>query len=40
MRGLQNLCHTIQQYIRFYNKEHYQERLNGLSPLKLRVQAV
>lgn len=34
------LCHAIQQYIRFYNEERYQELLNGLSPLELRVQAV
>ncbi|WP_393966275.1 integrase core domain-containing protein [Exiguobacterium sp. S22-S28] len=34
------LRHAIQQYIRFYNEERYQERLNGLSPLELRAQAV
>ena len=38
------LCHAIQQYIRFYNEERYQERyqerLSGLSPLELRTQAV
>ena len=34
------LCHAIQQYIRFYNEERYQERLNGLSPLEFRAQAV
>lgn len=34
------LRHAIQQYIRFYNEERYQERLNGLSPLELRIQAI
>lgn len=34
------LYHAIQQYIRFYNEERYQEGINGLSPLKFKVQAV
>jgi len=34
------LRHAIQQYIQFYNEERYQERLNGLSPLEFRAQAV
>ncbi len=34
------LRYAIQQYIRFYNEERYQERLNGLSPLEFRTQAV
>ena len=32
--------YAIQKYIRFYNEERYQERLNGLSPLELKDQAV
>ncbi|OUB69636.1 IS3 family transposase [Bacillus thuringiensis] len=30
---------AIDDYIHFYNNEHYQETLNGLSPLEYRVQA-
>jgi len=34
------LSHSIQQYIQFYNEERYQQRLNGQSPLEFRAQAV
>ncbi|WP_462405254.1 IS3 family transposase [Gracilibacillus sp. Marseille-QA3620] len=33
------LKHAIDQYIKFYNNERYQETLNGLSPLEYRTQA-
>lgn len=33
------LKHAIDTYIKFYNKERYQETLNGLSPLEYRAQA-
>ena len=33
------LKHAIDTYIKFYNNERYQEKLNGLSPLEYRVQA-
>ncbi|WP_214758306.1 IS3 family transposase [Exiguobacterium sp. S3] len=28
------------EYIRFYNQDRFQERLNGLSPLEFRAEAV
>lgn len=31
------LQQAIDNYIQFYNNERYQEKLNGLSPLKYRV---
>nr|WP_236550010.1 IS3 family transposase [Exiguobacterium oxidotolerans] len=31
---------AIRRYIRFYNELRYQKRLNGLSPLEFRAQAV
>ncbi len=34
------LRHSIEQYIEFYNHERYQQRLNGLSPLEYRAEAV
>ncbi|WP_304465964.1 MULTISPECIES: IS3 family transposase [Exiguobacterium] len=30
----------VRKYIYFYNKERYQQRLNGLSQLEYRVQTV
>ena len=33
------LKHAIDTYIKFYNNERYQEKLNGLSPLEYRAQA-
>ena len=35
----EELKHAIDTYIKFYNKERYQETLNGLSPLEYRSQA-
>lgn len=34
------LLHSIEHYIQFYNHERYQQRLNGLSPLEYRAEAV
>ena len=33
------LHQAIEEYIRFYNNERYQGKLNGLSPLEFRAQA-
>lgn len=33
------LKHAIDTYIKFYNNERFQEKLNGLSPLEYRAQA-
>jgi len=34
------LRNAVQRYIQFYNEDRYQQRLNGLSPLEFRAQAV
>lgn len=36
----QSLTHDIENYIKFYNEERYQETLNSLTPLEFRHEAV
>ncbi|MDP4105976.1 MAG: IS3 family transposase [Bacillota bacterium] len=36
----EELSTAIDEYIRFYNHDRYQERLNGLSPIEYRAKAV
>lgn len=36
----EELEEAVTNYIYFYNHERYQKRLNGLSPLEFRAQAV
>lgn len=38
--SFEELSTAIEEYIRFYNQERYQKRLNGLSPLEYRAKAV
>jgi transposase InsO family protein len=35
----EELCQDIDEYIRFYNKDRLQKRLNGLSPIEYRAKA-
>lgn len=39
-RTYDDLSESVTEYIRFYNQDRYQERLNGLSPLEFRAEAV
>ena len=39
-KTFEELEHAIEEYIHFYNYERYQKRLNGLSPMEYRAQAV
>jgi len=34
--GYNSLKTAIEQYIEFYNRNRYQEKLNGLAPLEFR----
>lgn len=36
----ESLIHDIDDYMRFYNEERYQEKLNSLTPIEYRYQAV
>ncbi|GGP08683.1 hypothetical protein GCM10011346_09700 [Oceanobacillus neutriphilus] len=39
-KSFEELVEDIDQYIQFYNEERYQEKLNSLTPLEYRYQAV
>ncbi|TFD93142.1 IS3 family transposase, partial [Jeotgalibacillus sp. R-1-5s-1] len=39
-KNYEELVNDIDQYMRFYNEERYQEKLNNLAPIEYRYQAV
>ncbi len=39
-RTYDDLSKVVTEYMRFYNQDRFQERLNGLSPLEFRAEAV
>ncbi|MFD2746954.1 IS3 family transposase [Paenibacillus yanchengensis] len=39
-RSYEELKTDIDEYMKFYNEERYQEKLNSLAPLEFRHQAV
>lgn len=39
-RSFEELEKDIDEYIKFYNEERYQEKLNSLAPMEFRYQAV
>ncbi|WP_208528050.1 IS3 family transposase [Jeotgalibacillus sp. R-1-5s-1] len=39
-KNYEELVNDIDQYMRFYNEERYQEKLNNLAPMEYRYQAV
>ncbi|TFD94488.1 IS3 family transposase [Jeotgalibacillus sp. R-1-5s-1] len=39
-KSYEELVNDIDQYMRFYNEERYQEKLNNLAPMEYRYQAV
>ncbi|MNI98631.1 hypothetical protein D3C73_1575120 [compost metagenome] len=38
-RSTEQVEHAVQKYIRFYNHERFQAKLNSLSPYEYRTQA-